>query len=282
MNISEALKEAYEILKENNMDTYMLDTQVLLAHVLKKDRLFLTLNREVELDESTKDVFFNYIEERRKMKPIKYITKECEFMGLDFYVEEGVLIPRPDTEILVEEVLERINSSGYTQVCDVCCGSGAIGLSLAHHGDIKSVELVDISNVALKVSRINTEKLGLGKMVTITEGDLLNDFLDSEMKFDCIVSNPPYIESGVIDELMSDVKDYEPHLALDGGEDGLVFYRKITSQSKEILRDGGMLAFEIGYNQKESVSRILIQNGFKNIETFKDLGDNDRVVIGYL
>lgn len=282
MKISEALKEAYEILKENNMDTYMLDAQVLLAHVLKKDRLFLTLNREEELENSTKDLFFNYIEERREMKPIKYITKECEFMGLDFYVEEGVLIPRPDTEILVEEVLKRINSRGYTQVCDVCCGSGAIGLSLAHHGDINSVELVDISDIALKVSGINAEKLELQKMVTITEGDLLNDFVDSEMKFDCIVSNPPYIESSVIDELMRDVKDYEPHLALDGGEDGLVFYRKITSQSKQILRDGGMLAFEIGYNQKESVSEILIQNKFKNIETFKDLGDNDRVVIGYV
>jgi len=282
MKISEALKEAYEVLKENNIETYMLDAQVLLAHALKKDRLFLTLNREVELDESTKNLFLNYIEERREMKPIKYITKECEFMGLDFYVEEGVLIPRPDTEILVEEVLKRINSRGYTQVCDVCCGSGAIGLSLAHHGDINSVELVDISEIALKVSRINSQKLGLEKVVTITEGDLLNDFVDGEMKFDCIVSNPPYIESSVIDELMSDVKDYEPHLALDGGEDGLVFYKKLTSQSKEILRDGGMLAFEIGYNQKESVSEILILNGFKNIETFKDLGDNDRVVIGYV
>ncbi len=282
MKISEALKSAYEILKEKNMDTYMIDAQVLLAHVLKKDRLYLTLNRSEELDDSTKELFFNYIEERRELKPIKYITKECEFMGLDFYVEQGVLIPRPDTEILVEEALKRINSRGYTQVCDVCCGSGVIGLSLAHHGEIDSVELVDISDIALKVSRINTEKLGLKKIVTITEGDLLNDFVEREMKFDCVVSNPPYIESSVIDELMSDVKDYEPHLALDGGGDGLVFYRKITSQSKEILRDGGMLAFEIGYNQKESVSEILIQNGFKNIETFKDLGDNDRVVIGYV
>ena len=183
--------------------------------------------------------------------PIKYILGKAEFMGLDFNVKEGVLIPRPDTEILVEEVLKNIDENEKLEVCDLCCGSGAIGLSLATFRKNISVDLVDIDNIPKEVTINNIENLSLEGRTNFIQSDLFSNLQGKT--YDIIVSNPPYIRNEVIETLMDDVKNYEPHLALAGGEDGLVFYRKIIKESKYYLKDNGILAFEIGHDQGEDV-----------------------------
>ncbi|MCR3758368.1 peptide chain release factor N(5)-glutamine methyltransferase [Clostridium felsineum] len=279
MKIKEALVKAYSILKESNKEFYMEDSQILLTHVIKKDKLFIITNRDFEIDEDKAEEYFRYIDMRRKKMPLRYITKQCEFMGLDFHIEEGVLIPRPDTEILVEEVLKYIEYNNYKKVCDVCSGSGAIGLSIAKYANNVEVLCTDISKDAIRVSEINRKSLELEDRVKIEEGDLLRKVIERGEKFDVIVSNPPYIREDEIPTLMEDVKEYEPKIALSGGEDGLEFYRKITSMSKEILKPGGLIAYEIGSDEADEVFQILKNEGFISVEKRKDLAKMDRVVL---
>lgn len=281
MKLNEVLVKAYEMLKSEGIESYMLDAQILLCKVLNKDKLFIMLNREVELLESEIDLYFELISLRMEKMPIKYILKKCEFMGMEFNIEPGVLIPRPDTEVLVEKVIERVKENQYIDICDVCCGSGAIGLSIAAFVEKCNVKLLDISDTAIKVSKENTVKFDLSYRAEVEYSDLLSKPIEEEKQFDCIVSNPPYIREEVIPTLMKDVVDYEPRLALDGGEDGLMFYREITKQSKKCLKSDGMLAYEIGHDQSVDVENILKNNGFERIETYKDLAGHDRVVIGF-
>lgn len=280
MNIGKALVEAYNILKKENIESYMLDAQLLLCDVLKKDKLFIITNRDYELTYEQKNSYFDFINIRKNRMPVKYILGECEFMGINFLVKEGVLIPRPDTEILVEQVLKQIKTKELKEICDVCCGSGAIGLSIAKYIIDAEVTLYDISEKALEVSEKNACRLNLQSRVEVRYSDLLDDAVELGLKFDLIVSNPPYIKEAVIPTLMKDVKGYEPHIALNGGTDGLTFYRKITQQSFNVLKKGGVLAFEIGHDQKEEVKDILHQRGFKDIYCAADLAGNDRVVLG--
>lgn len=282
MSIGEALTKAHEILKSVNIDTYILDSQLILQKVLKKDKLFIMINRNFNMKKEEEEEYFRLIELRRCKMPVKYILGKCEFMGLTFNIKEGVLIPRCDTEILVEEVIKRIKENGYKEICDVCCGSGAIGISIGKFLENTSVYCCDISDIACEVTKENIDKLQVGHNVSVFKSDLLNEAINNNRRFDVIVSNPPYIRNDVIPTLMDDVKKYEPLLALSGGEDGLDFYKKITMQSLYVLKKGGMLAFEIGYDQKNDVESILIDNGYKNIECFKDLAGMDRVVIGYV
>lgn len=280
MNINEALIKSYDILKEADIESYKIDAQILLCMVLKKDKMFIMLNRDYELSVEEESTFIKFTELRKEKMPIKYITENCEFMGLDFFVKEGVLIPRPDTEILVEETISLIKSRKYKTICDVCCGSGAIGISIARYCDNVKVDLLDISPIALEVTGININRLGTKDNCNVYFSDLLENPIHKDKRFDCIVSNPPYIRKDVIPELMDDVKNYEPTLALDGGEDGLDFYRRITEQSKKLLNNGGVLAFEIGHDQRLEVSDILEENGFIDIKNYKDLSGLDRVVLG--
>ena len=278
MNIGEALIQAYEILKKVNIESYLLDSQLLLSKVLNKDKLFIMLNRDFNLNVNQENEFSRLIEIRRGKMPIKYILEECEFMGMNFIVKPGVLIPRPDTEILVEEVIKHINERAYTKVCDVCSGSGAIGIAIAEFIKDVKVKLYDISDDALAVAKLNIERFDLSIRVNEENSNLLQVAIDGNKKFQVVVSNPPYIREAVIPTLMEDVKDYEPHIALNGGKDGLDFYRRITKQSLLVLEKGGLLAFEIGYDQKEEVKDILLRAGFKRIECIKDLSGNDRVI----
>ncbi|WP_343216220.1 peptide chain release factor N(5)-glutamine methyltransferase [Clostridium frigoris] len=276
--IQEVLLESYEILKKVNIESYLLDSQLLLGKVLNKDKLFIMINRDFKLNIEQENEFFMLIEIRKNKMPIKYILGECEFMGMDFIVKPGVLIPRPDTEILVEEVIKCVKEKGFTQICDVCTGSGAIGISIAEFIKEARVTLYDISEEALAVAKLNIERFKLSKRINIGQGDLLQIAIKQHKKFDVIVSNPPYIKEEVIPTLMEDVKGYEPFIALCGGEDGLDFYRRITKESEQVLKKGGILAFEIGYDQKELVTGILSKSGFNNIECIKDLSGNDRVI----
>lgn len=278
--IGELLKEGYQILKEEGIESYALDCDLLLGKVVKKDRLFLLLNRDYELNDKEIEEFYRLLTLRKNKMPIKYMLGECEFMGLSFYIREGVLIPRPDTEILVECAMEEIKKNKFKDICDVCCGSGIIGITIAKLLKDVNVKSSDISHTAYEVTGENIKRLDVGERVQVVESDLLNKFIENKDRFDVIVSNPPYIRKNVIGTLMEDVKNFEPYEALCGGEDGLDFYREITSQSLKLLNNGGMLLFEIGYDQKDSVSNLLKENGFVEVECLKDLAGKDRVIKG--
>ncbi|MBW9155327.1 peptide chain release factor N(5)-glutamine methyltransferase [Clostridium tagluense] len=282
MNIGEILLKSYGILKKVGIESYLLDSQLLLAKVLNVDKLFIMLNRDFNLNGKQEEEFSQLIQLRKSKMPIKYILGECEFMGMNLIVKPGVLIPRPDTEVLVEEVIKHINEKDYTQVCDVCSGSGAIGIAIAEF--IKGVEvmLYDISYDAIAVAKLNIERFDLASRVNEQHSDLLKSAIEQNKKFQVVVSNPPYIRESVIPTLMEDVKNYEPYIALSGGKDGLEFYRRITEESLQVLEKGGLLAFEIGYDQREEVQDILLKSGFKSIECIKDLSGNDRVIKGIL
>ena len=282
MNIGEILIVAYKILKKVEIESYLLDSQLLLGKVLNKDKLFIMVNRDFSLSQKQEDEFYRLIKLRDSKMPTKYILGECEFMGMNFIVKPGVLIPRADTEILVEEVIKNIKEKGYTKVCDVCSGSGAIGLAIAEFVSDAKVVMYDISEDALAVAKLNIERFDLSKRVQVEFSDLLKVAISQNIKFQVGVSNPPYIRETVIPTLMEDVKNYEPYIALSGGRDGLDFYRRITEESLKVLEKGGLLAFEIGYDQSEEVMSILSQWGFKDIECIKDLSGNHRVIKGIL
>lgn len=278
--IGELLIDGNKILKQANIDTYILDTQLLLGKVLGKDKLYLITNKEEEVSKFKEREFYSLIEKRKNKMPISYILKTTEFMGLDLHVEEGVLIPRGDTEILVEETLKFMDEDKEYEVCDLCCGSGAIGISIAHFRENTKVDLIDYYDVPEKVTKRNIVKQKLSNRAKFIKSDLLNEVINQQKKYDILVSNPPYIKEEVIDTLMEDVKDYEPHTALSGGNDGLDFYRRIVDDSDKILKENGILAFEIGHDQGEEVSNLMIEKGYKNVRVVKDLAGLDRVVIG--
>ncbi|ERI93472.1 protein-(glutamine-N5) methyltransferase [Clostridiales bacterium oral taxon 876 str. F0540] len=280
MKVQELLYKGYDELKRVNIGSYMLDCQLILGKVLNLDRMSIIINRDMEVNENSCKEYYRLIEKRKNKMPLKYITEKCEFMGLDFFIKQGVLIPRPDTEILVEEVMKTIKHREPIKICDVCSGSGAIGISIAKNLDFVSVDCCDISDIAQEVTKINIQSLGLDKRVCFIKSDLLRYALDEEIKFDIIVSNPPYIKAEGIPKLMEDVREYEPYIALCGGEDGLDFYNEITKQSRTVLKPGGLLAYEIGYDQGTEVSDILNNNGYIDVRVYKDLAGNDRVVIG--
>ena len=251
------------------------DVDLIIADILDIDKTALLMG-DVEVgDESLKKIY-NGLERLKSGEPVQYIIGKCEFMSLPFQVGKGVLIPRADTEILVETLLKRLDTQKPLYIADVCCGSGCIGISLAHY--LKNVEvlLADISDTALEITQRNAEKNGIGGRYEICKIDVLKEFPCGE--FDCIVSNPPYIRTDVIDKLDKNVRDFEPRLALDGGTDGLRFYRKIAANAK--LKSGGILAFETGYDQGKEVANILEDSGFRNIEVITDIEDRERVVIG--
>ena len=282
MTIGELLIDGNKILKEANIETYILDTQLLLGKVLGKDKLYLIMNKEEEVSKFKEREFFKLIDKRKEKMPIKYILKSAEFMGLDFYVQEGVLIPRGDTEILVEEVLKIIDDNREYNVCDLCCGSGAIGISIGYLRENTNVDLIDYYDIPEKVTKRNIIKHNLNSRATFIKSDLLEEVISKQKKYDILVSNPPYIKEEVIETLMDDVKNYEPHTALSGGKDGLYFYKKIVDDSDKVLNENGVLAFEIGHDQGKEVSDLMIEKGYKDVRVVQDLAGHDRVVIGEL
>ena len=212
--------------------------------------------------------------------PVKYILKNCEFMGLEFYIEEGVLIPRGDTELLVDEVLNLIKDKKDLEICDLCCGSGAIGITFAHYKKDSHVDLIDYYEKPEKVTIKNIAKNNVKDNTRFIKSDLLQEVIKENKSYDLLISNPPYIEDDEIEKLMDDVKKYEPHTALSGGKDGLDFYKKIVKQSKSVLKKNGIIAFEIGYNQGEEVKELLLNNDYVDVRIKKDFAGLDRIVIG--
>lgn len=278
--IEELINAGTSTLKENHIDTARLDAELLLGSIIEKNRVYLITHKEESVSKENVTKYFDLINKRKNKMPVKYILRQCEFMGIDFYIEEGVLIPRGDTEILVEEVLKHIKEDEEKEVCDLCCGSGAIGISLATLRQNIKVDLIDYYPIPEKVTLLNIKKNTLENRASFIKSDLLENVIKENKKYDILVSNPPYIEAEEIENLMDDVKKYEPHIALDGGKDGLDFYRKIVDQSQMVLRKEGILAFEIGYNQGEAVKSLMEENNFKNVNIVKDFASLDRVVIG--
>ena len=273
------LKQAYEYgqeqLKNAEIDDAALDAWYLLEYVTGVSRAmyFLDMNREISLEQETK--YRSYVATRAKHVPLQHITGVQEFMGLEFLVNEHVLVPRQDTEVLVECVLEDLKSGMH--ILDMCTGSGCILLSLLKLCGMSNVKGVgvDISEEALKVAKQNAEKLEVN--ARFISSDL---FCDVEGKYDVIVSNPPYIRTSVIEELKEEVKFHDPFIALDGKEDGLYFYRRIVEESPKYLIKGGKLYFEIGHDQGEDVSKLMKDAGFVDVTVKKDLAGLDRVVFG--
>ncbi len=280
MVIGTLLLEGKKALQEAGIESYALDAEALLCHLLKKDRVFLSVHRDEAVDEELAAAYKSMIERRKSHEPIAYITGEKEFMSLSFSVSPGVLIPRPDTETLVEFAIDALKSKETCEILDLCTGSGAIAVSLAYDLKKAFVTAYDVSSICVDTARKNAEKNGVDARVSVVLADVLKPWPDSK-QYDCIVSNPPYIPPEVIQGLAADVRDYEPLLALDGGDDGLLFYRHLARASREFLKPGGLLAFEIGYDQGEQVKAILQENEFCDVAILNDLAHNPRVVYGY-
>ena len=274
MVISEFVRETAKQLGDNAR----FEAELMVMSVMEMNRTQLVLNGKLPVMPQHTYRMNKMIERRKKGEPLQYILGETEFMSLDFFVREGVLIPRSDTEILVETVIDKIGDK-KTTVADICTGSGCIGISIAHYKKNTDIELFDISDIALETAEKNIKRNNVSDRVKLYKMDILNEY--PKKKYDVVVSNPPYIEKAVIETLQTEVKLYEPRIGLHGCEVGLVFYRRRTKTAHIFLKKGGLLAFEIGYNQGESV-RGLMQNDFYDTEVIKDLNDNDRVVIGKL
>ena len=275
MNVKEAVQEVRKKLAENNIDTPLLDAQLIVGNAADMTRVQILTYPDKKLNENEICKINEMCSERIKHKPMQYILGVCEFMGLNFNVNSYTLIPRGDTEILVERAIEIVKRNNYNSVLDIGTGSGAIAISMAKYTDA-DISAVDISEGALKTAIENGRNNGVN--VNFFISDL---FSKVNEKYDIILSNPPYIEKDVIETLEPDVKDYEPLSALDGGNDGLDFYRRIINEIDSYLNKKGCVIFEIGYNQGDKVSKLLFERGFVNISVEKDLSGLDRVVIGY-
>ena len=270
MTYSELMADGVKQLTEAGFPEARTDVRVLLFHACGMD--FMTFLRDGNLPVPTEQEarFREMLERRKEHVPVQYLTGEQEFCGLRFGVQPGVLIPRPETELLAEAVFQEAEGK---RVLDMCTGSGCIAVTVAKLGSPAFTAASDYSTEALAVAKKNAERLDAD--VTFFQGDL---FERVEGVYDIIVSNPPYIKSSVVEELMPEVREFEPRLALDGTEDGLLFYRRIAAEAKAYLTQGGRLMFEIGHDQGETVPEILAAEGYASIEVKKDYAGLDRMV----
>lgn len=273
----EALKEGTARLEMAGIDTARLDAELLLSYACKINRAKLLARLNDEAPDDKLNFFYSYIEKRASRYPLCYITGHKEFMGLDFIIREGVLIPRPETELLVETVINMLPEDAA--VIDLCTGSGVIAISLAHYLYDATIYAVDISKTACKIAKENASKLRVNNRVRILNGDLFEP-LPVNLKVDAVVSNPPYIKTGEVASLMPEIS-YEPIEALDGGESGLEFYNKIVEGAVAFLKDNGVLALEIGCDEADDVVQLM-KSEYRNIEVLKDMAGMDRVVVGRL
>ena len=275
MNYTEAFLMGMQKLKEAEIGEAQLDARLLLEEVCGTDHNTLLCHGDREVSEAEEEQYRRALEQRAVHVPLQHLLGYQDFMGLRFQVNEHVLIPRQDTEILVEEAMRYLHDG--MRILDLCTGSGCILLSLLHYSNDCEGTGVDISKEALRVAALNAELLGIKA-----------DFLKSDLyekvtgKFDLLVSNPPYIERKVIPTLMEEVREYDPYIALDGGEDGLDFYRRIIGGAQDYLKRGGQILMEIGSGQAKAVSELLREAGCKEIDVCRDFAGLDRVVSGRL
>lgn len=273
--IGAILKWSEQYFGSHGAETPRLDAEVLLSHLLGEKRIYLYVHFDQPLTADELARYRELVKRRVAGEPVAYICGEKEFMGLAFKVTPAVLVPQPDTETLVEAVIERLRGKKSPRIADICTGSGAIALALAHYLPETSVAATDISADAVSIAKENAETLGLSERVRFLEGDLLAPLAGET--FDAIVSNPPYIPGADIEGLPREVRA-EPRLALDGGADGLDFYRRLVGESAALLNDGGFLAVECGDTQAGAIVEMAV-DAFGKTEIVRDIADKERVVV---
>ena len=276
MKLEVAIDKAFKELKKRNIKTAKLDTELLMSKAINKDREFIILNLKNEIDEKDYQYFQKMINERSKGKPIAYLTNKKFFWKYEFDIVENVLIPRPDTEILVEQVLNIYKNKNKINFLDIGTGSGCILLSILKERKDFFATGIDISDDAIKICKINAYKLGVKNRVKLFKSDIDNF---SNGKYDLIISNPPYIKNLDLKCLEKDVINFEPKLALNGGLEGITEIKKVINKSAKLIKKNGKLILEIAFNQKEKVRQLLINNGFYVNMVIKDLAKNDRCIV---
>lgn len=276
MNLKEILKYGKEELIKNNIEDASIIAKELAEYIFKVTRAQMIANNDMEFSKDQTDNYINSIKKISTGIPIQYITNNQEFMNLNFYVDENVLIPQPDTETLVEEVINEYKEK-KCEILDLCTGSGAIAISLAKYINESNIVASDISMKALQIAKLNAEKNLVRKKIEFIESDMFNKIYKED--FDIIVSNPPYIKTKVIEKLDRQVKN-EPYIALDGGADGLKFYKIIIENAYKYIKNEGKVFLEIGYDQKNELINLFKENNhYENIYSKKDLGGNDRIIV---
>lgn len=280
ITIKDAIEKASVILKTESIEMPKQKSRLLMQYILNEPRQYLIVYDKKILTKTQEEKYFFYVDKLKKGTPLQHITHMQEFMKLNFYVDEDVLIPRPDTECLVEEVIKKATKIQAKKILDLCTGSGAIAISLAKYLRGSEITASDISEKALKIAKKNAKINEVEKQIYFLKSDLYKRI--PNQKYDIITSNPPYIKRDVIKNLNKDVQS-EPVIALDGGWDGLDFYRKIVKDAPKYLKNKGYLCLEIGYDQKEDVINILeFEKKFTKIICKKDLFGNDRVIVAKL
>ena len=276
MNIQRALSQASKTLESSSSASSKLDSEILLSEVIKKNRQYLILNFNQELEKENIKSFNYLVKRRKKGEPIAYLIHKKEFWKLNFYINQNVLIPRPDTEILVEETLKLFNSNSRLNILDIGTGSGCILLSILNERKNFFGTGIDISKKAINVARFNAKMHQLNNRTKFYNSDV-DKFLIG--KYDLILSNPPYIKQKDLKYLEIDVRDFEPKLALDGGKDGFSEITKVINKTSMLLKRNGKFILEIGFDQKNRILNILKQNNFFVNKVIKDYGKNDRCII---
>ena len=276
MNIKKVLSEGIDTLQKNKILNPQLDSEILLSKSIKRDKKHIILNPKKNLNSQELAVFKSLIERRKKGEPVAYIIKKKEFWKDEFYVDKSVLIPRPDTEIIIEEILKIYSQDAHLQVLDIGTGSGCILLSILKERPNFYGTGIDISKKSINVSKFNANKLNINNKTKFIHSSVDNFNIG---KYDLVVSNPPYIKMSNLKYLEKDVYSYEPRLALNGGFDGFSEIRKVISKTSNLVKKNGKLILEIGFNQKNKVKEILKKNGFYINKVLKDYGNNDRCII---
>ena len=276
MNIQSALTEGLNILKNKSILSAKLDSEILMAKALGKKREYIILNSDKIIKEQNLKYFKKLVQERETRKPIAYLLNKKSFWNSEFYVNKNTLIPRPDTEIILEQVLKFTKNKNYLNILDIGVGSGCILLSVLKERKNFYGTGIDISRNSLDICKMNAKKLLLDRRVKFFKSDVDKFAIG---KYDLIVSNPPYIKTSDLKYLESDVIKFEPKLALDGGLDGLSVIRKVIKKSSELLKKNGKFILEIGFDQKNKVIKLLNNKGFYINSTVKDLANNDRCII---
>ena len=275
MDIQSALKKGQSILLNNNIISAKLDSEILMSQAIRKNKKFIILNLHKEIKKRDLDYFDNLIQERAKSKPIAQIIKKKDFWKYEFIVNNNVLIPRPDTEILIEQALKLVKNKNRLQILDIGIGSGCILMSILKEKKNFIGTGIDISNKSLQISKVNGQKLRINNRLRLFKSNIDNF---NTGKYDLIVSNPPYIKKSNLKCLEKDI-GFEPKQALDGGLDGLLEIRKVINKSSELIKRSGHFIIEIGFDQKNKVKKILRDKGFYIKKTIKDLSNHDRCIV---
>ena len=280
LTVLEAINKSTDFLQQKGIESARTNAELLLASILKCKRLDLYLKFDRPLGEIEIDAYREFISRRSKFEPLQYITGIVEFCNLELKVNPDVLIPRPETEFLVETVVEIIKNKNEISVLDIGTGSGAIAVSLANKLQNKKVTAIDISEKALAVAMENADKYHLKEKINFSRFNVLNDDLTKLGKFDVVVSNPPYVSADEYKNLQKEIREYEPPEAVTDFEDGFKFYKAITYKSNSILNENGMLFFELEANSSNKVEKFLLENNFVNINKVRDYSGFERIIYG--